>query len=98
MSAVVTGCLHNSESSNNISLRRHNDRNGRVCSRTDAKYAYSVEEFQEQMKGIYTTTANAGSIDECPMAYKAPDGIIALIEDTVSIERTIRPIYNFKAT
>ncbi|MCL2810986.1 MAG: RtcB family protein [Clostridia bacterium] len=70
---------------------------GRACSRTDAKYAYSVEVFQEQMKGIYTTTANAGSIDECPMAYKAPEGIIAFIGDTVRIEKTIRPIYNFKA-
>ena len=70
---------------------------GRVCSRTDARYAYSVEEFQSQMKGIYTTTANAGSIDECPMAYKAPDGIIKLIGDTVSIDKSIRPIYNFKA-
>ena len=70
---------------------------GRVCSRTDAKYAYSVEEFQEQMKGVYTTTANAGSIDECPMAYKAPESIISVIGDTVNIEKTIRPIYNFKA-
>jgi len=70
---------------------------GRVCSRTDAKYAYSVEEFQEQMKGVYTTTANAGSIDECPMAYKAPEGIISSIGDAVKIEKTIRPIYNFKA-
>ena len=70
---------------------------GRACSRTDAKYAYSVEAFEEQMKGIYTTTANAGSIDECPMAYKAPEGIIALIGDTVRIDKTIRPIYNFKA-
>ena len=70
---------------------------GRVCSRTDAKYAYSVEEFQEQMEGIYTTTANEGSIDECPMVYKAPDDIISLIGDTVSIEKSVRPVYNFKA-
>ena len=70
---------------------------GRVCSRTEAKYTYSVEEFQEQMKGIYTTTANAGSIDECPMVYKAPESIISAIGDTVKIEKTIRPIYNFKA-
>ncbi len=70
---------------------------GRVCSRTDAKYTYSVDEFQEQMKGIYTTTAQAGSLDECPMAYKAPEGIIAAIGDTVSIEKRVRPIYNFKA-
>ena len=70
---------------------------GRVCSRTDAKYAYSVAEFREQMEGIYTTTANAGSIDECPMAYKAPEGIISAIGDAVNIEKAIRPIYNFKA-
>jgi len=70
---------------------------GRICSRTDAKYAYSVDEFQKQMEGIYTTTANEGSIDECPMAYKSPDGIIALIGDTVQIDRIIKPIYNFKA-
>lgn len=70
---------------------------GRVCSRTDAKYAYSVEDFKEQMKGVYTTTANAGTIDECPMAYKAPEGIISVIGDTVKIEKTIQPIYNFKA-
>jgi len=70
---------------------------GRVCSRTDAKYAYTVDEFKEQMKGIFTTTANEGSIDECPMAYKAPDSIISLIGDTVRIEKRIRPIYNFKA-
>ena len=70
---------------------------GRVCSRTDARYAYSVEEFHEQMKGIYTSTANVGSIDECPMVYKSPEGIIASIGDTVTIEKTIRPIYNFKS-
>ena len=70
---------------------------GRVCSRTDAKFAYSIEEFEEQMKGIYTTTANAGTIDECPMVYKAPEAIISAIGDTVNIEKTIRPIYNFKA-
>ena len=38
-----------------------------------AKYAYTVEEFQDQMNGIYTTTANIGSIDECPMVYKPMD-------------------------
>ncbi|MCL2512375.1 MAG: RtcB family protein [Oscillospiraceae bacterium] len=70
---------------------------GRVCSRSDAKYAYSVEEFQEQMKGIYTTTANEGSLDECPMVYKAPDNIINTVSETVTIEKKLRPIYNFKA-
>ena len=70
---------------------------GRICSRTDAKYTYSVEEYLTQMQGIYTTTANEGSIDECPMAYKPPGDIISMIDETVTVEKTIKPLYNFKA-
>ncbi len=70
---------------------------GRACSRTDAKYAFTLEEYQRQMSGIYTTTATLGSIDECPMAYKAPERILDFIKDTVCIEEIIKPIYNFKS-
>ncbi len=70
---------------------------GRSCSRSDARNAYSVQEFQEQMSGIYTTTANAGSLDECPMAYKSPDRILGFLSETIRIDKLIRPIYNFKA-
>ena len=70
---------------------------GRVCSRTEAKYTYSVEEYQKQMEGIYTTTANANSIDECPMVYKAPEHIISMVKESVRIDRVVKPIYNFKA-
>ena len=70
---------------------------GRACSRTEAKYAFTVEEFKREMKGIYTTTATEGSIDECPMAYKAPSRIFEFIGDTVSDYEIIKPIYNFKS-
>ena len=70
---------------------------GRACSRTDAKYAFTVEEFKREMEGIYTTTATEGSIDECPMAYKAPSRIFELIGETVSDYEIIKPIYNFKS-
>ena len=70
---------------------------GRVCNRQDAKYAFSVDAFQKEMQGIYTTTANAGSLDECPMAYKAPDRIISFLSETVEISEIAKPIYNFKA-
>jgi len=49
------------------------------------------------MKGIYTTTANAGSLDECPMVYKTPESIINAIGDAVIIEKRLRPIYNYKS-
>ena len=70
---------------------------GRACSRTDAKHAFTVEEFKREMEGIYTTTATEGSIDECPMAYKAPSRIFEFIGETVSDYEIIKPIYNFKS-
>lgn len=70
---------------------------GRACNRTEAKFAFTVEEFQRQMKGIYTTTAEIGSLDECPMAYKPPAAILSQITDTVDIEQIVKPIYNFKS-
>jgi RNA-splicing ligase RtcB len=70
---------------------------GRACNRTDARYAYTVEEFQKQMTGIYTTTANEGSLDECPMAYKAPERILEFLSDSVEVEQIAKPVYNFKA-
>jgi RNA-splicing ligase RtcB len=70
---------------------------GRACNRTDARYAYTVEEFQKQMAGIYTTTANGGSLDECPMAYKAPERILEFLSDSVEVEQIAKPVYNFKA-
>jgi len=70
---------------------------GRACSRTEAKYAFTVEEFGREMEGIYTTTATEGSIDECPMAYKSPSRIFEFIGETVSDYEVIKPIYNFKS-
>ena len=70
---------------------------GRVCSRSDAKYTFTVEEYQREMAGIYTTTALEGTLDECPMAYKPPQRILEVIGDTLSAYEIIKPIYNFKA-
>ena len=70
---------------------------GRACSRTEAKYAFDLDEYHRELSGIYTTTATLGSIDECPMAYKPPERILDFISETVSITEIIKPIYNFKA-
>ena len=49
------------------------------------------------MDGIYTTSVNAVTLDECPMAYKSLNDIVDNIGDTVEINEIIKPIYNFKA-
>lgn len=70
---------------------------GRVLSRAQAKQTLTVSEFKKQMKGIYTTSVNAGTLDESPMAYKSIEDIVDNIGDTVEITDIIKPIYNFKA-
>lgn len=70
---------------------------GRLMSRNQARNSYTVSEFKKQMKGIYTTSVSAETLDECPMAYKGMADIVDYIGDTAEIEKVIRPIYNFKA-
>lgn len=70
---------------------------GRLMSRTQAKSQYTVSEFKKQMNGIYTTSVNSQTLDECPMAYKGMEDIVNNIGDTAEIINVIRPIYNFKA-
>lgn len=70
---------------------------GRLMSRSAAKEAFTVSEFKNQMSGIYTTSVNKDTLDECPMAYKGMDDIVNNIGDTVNIVNIIKPIYNFKA-
>ena len=71
---------------------------GRLMSRHAAFQALSMEEFQKEMEGIYTTCVVPDTLDESPMAYKSMAEIIDQIEPTVEIVQRIRPVYNFKAS
>lgn len=71
---------------------------GRIMSRSKAKETVSLEEFEQSMQGIYTTSVNRSTIDESPMAYKPIEEIVANIQDTIEIVKIIKPIYNFKAS
>lgn len=71
---------------------------GRIMSRSKAKENVSLEEYQESMKGIYTTSVSQSTIDESPMAYKPMNEILEHIKDTVEIVKIIKPVYNFKAS
>lgn len=66
-------------------------------SRSKAKESFTVSEFKKQMEGIYTTSVNQETLDECPMAYKGMEDILKNIVDSVEVLSIIKPIYNFKA-
>lgn len=70
---------------------------GRIMSRHKAKETFKLEEFKESMKDIYSTSVVEETIDEAPFVYKPIQEIIDNIQDTVEIEKIIKPIYNFKA-
>lgn len=70
---------------------------GRLMSRKQAKSSLRLEDFKKSMAGIYSTSLSRETLDEAPAAYKPMKEIIADIQETVEINRVIRPVYNFKA-
>lgn len=70
---------------------------GRLMSRAAAKENFTVEEFQRTMDGVYTTSVSAGTLDECPMAYKSMEEIVDNIGPTADVVSVLKPVYNFKA-
>ena len=71
---------------------------GRLMSRSSAMERLTMEEFQREMEGIYSTSVTEKTLDESPMAYKNMDEIVENIEPTAEIIKKIKPIYNFKSS
>ena len=65
--------------------------------REDVKNSYTVSTFKSEMKGIYSSCIGKDTLDEAPFAYRAMKDITDVIGETVTIDRIIRPVYNFKA-
>jgi RNA-splicing ligase RtcB len=58
----------------------------------------SMDEYADEMSGIFTTSVNKDTLDESPMAYKPIDEIVSRIAPTADIVERVRPVYNFKAS
>ena len=70
---------------------------GRIMKRDDVKNHFTVSAFKNAMKGIYSSCIDKDTLDEAPFAYRDIASIKDAISDTVTIEKIIKPIYNFKA-
>ena len=71
---------------------------GRLMSRTAAKRNLSMEEYANEMKGIFSSCICKDTLDEAPMAYKSMNDILNQIGPTAEVIDIIKPVYNFKAT
>jgi RNA-splicing ligase RtcB len=70
---------------------------GRVMSRNEARKTLSVDEYEKEMKDVYSTSINQETIDESPMAYRPIEEIIDVIRDSADIIEVIKPVFSFKA-
>jgi len=71
---------------------------GRMMTRSQAKEEITLEDYRAAMEGIYTTSVSESTLDESPMAYRAIDEILDVIEDTAEVAELLTPVYNFKAS
>ena len=69
---------------------------GRLYSRGKAKKLFSVDDYRNEMQGIYSSCICAGTLDEAPFAYKSFEEIMTCVEPTVEILDRLIPVFNFK--
>lgn len=55
------------------------------------------EQKEKEMKGIYSSSVGADTLDEAPFAYRSLTEIAERIRDTVRITEILKPVYNYKA-
>lgn len=70
---------------------------GRIMKREAVKETFTVSSFKNAMKGIYCSCIGKDTLDEAPFAYRGLEEIAEAIKGTVTIDKIIRPVYNFKA-
>lgn len=58
----------------------------------------TLEDFQGEMEGIFSTTVNESTFDESPYAYKPYDIIKQYLEETITIVDIAKPKYNLKGS
>ena len=71
---------------------------GRLMNRRDAEQSFTLSQFKKSMEGIFTTSISKDTIDESPFVYKPMEEILKNISDTVTVDKILKPIYNFKAS
>ena len=69
---------------------------GRRLSRREAAEELDMVTYREAMRDVHTSSVTTDNLDEAPDAYKPMKTIMSAVEDSVEIERIIRPVYNYK--
>jgi len=69
---------------------------GRVLARGAAKRQLNIEDFEDDMVDVYSTSVVASVLDESPRAYKDTDMIKEAIKPTCNVIYTVKPVLSIK--
>lgn len=69
---------------------------GRILSRGQARRKLKMQDFEDAMQDVFSTSVKESTLDESPFAYKSIDEIIQNTKDTIEIINIVKPIYNYK--
>lgn len=70
---------------------------GRRGSRRWAHEEFDLESFERSMDGVFSTSVNEETLDECPQAYKDAEVVLERIEETADIVDSLKPVHAIKA-
>lgn len=71
---------------------------GRKMTRVAAKEKISLDQYQKDMNGVYSTCVGKKTIDESPRAYKNPKAILGMLSETVEGIVVCESVYSYKAS
>jgi tRNA-splicing ligase RtcB len=72
---------------------------GRRMSRGDARRTYTSDDLAARMAGkVWNADRAAALVDEIPDSYKDIDEVMAAQADLVSVQHTLRQVFNYKGT
>ena len=66
-------------------------------SRRKAKNSISLQDYENDMVGVWSTSVNENTIDESSFAYKPALEIEEIISQKYEVVRHLKTLFNFKA-
>lgn len=70
---------------------------GRLMSRKVAEKSINIKEFENSMRGVYSSVVGKGTLDEAPQAYRDMNTMLSALDGLIDDVKIVRPVYNFKA-
>ena len=69
---------------------------GRVINRQEAYHKLKLQDFEQEMKSVYSTSVRLETLDEAPMVYRDINIMKEALKDTINLNLMLAPLVNLK--